>query len=207
MGRKICIAEGTNVNVPSNEIGGEALLVEPPVIAVGGGAHLHTVPSRGEARLDDAVAVDEDLACDGIDLQGVPHVRLQKLVDRVHRAQLPMRSDNEWFYTRMGLQPGPKSQSSVLQYFKLKLLLLAVAKSTFIKAPIKLNKFLVGASILRYLPMIDELVNTRVVRANVSLGELPQPIAGGVGGRREHALCPGAIRAHRREAELDRHRL
>jgi hypothetical protein len=53
------------------------------------------------------------------------------------------------------------------------------------------------------VPVVDELVDARVVGADVRLGELPQPVAGGVGGRREHPLGARAPVGHRREAQLD----
>ena len=51
--------------------------------------------------------------------------------------------------------------------------------------------------------MVDELVDAGVVGADVRLGELPQPVAGGVGGWREHPLGALAAVGHGRQAELD----
>ena len=99
--------------VPSDEIGGEALLVEAPELPVGEGAHLHAVAAGGEAGLDDAVAVDEDLPRQRVDLERVPHVRLEQLEDGVHRAQLPVRRDDERLHARVRPQPARTGSASI----------------------------------------------------------------------------------------------
>lgn len=63
-------------HAPADEVGGKALLVEAPEVFVGGGADLHAVPAGGEARFDDAVAAEEALASQRVDLHRVPHVRV-----------------------------------------------------------------------------------------------------------------------------------
>ena len=55
--------------------------------------------------------------------------------------------------------------------------------------------------------MVDELVDAGVVGADVRLGELPKPIAGGIGGRCEDALCPSVAGSHGRQTQLDGNRL
>lgn len=62
--------------MPAEEVGGEALEVEAPVVAVVGGADLAGDRARGEAGLDHPFGVDQALPRKRIDLQRVPHVRV-----------------------------------------------------------------------------------------------------------------------------------
>lgn len=63
--------------LPAEEIGRESLQVEAPKIFVSRRADFHAVATRGEARLDDSISIDQTLTGQGIDLKCVPHVGIQ----------------------------------------------------------------------------------------------------------------------------------
>ena len=97
----VCLINISWLLIPSNEISREAFHVKPPGVFVGRSADLHAVSAGCEAGFDDAVAIDETLPCQCIDLQSVSHVRIQKLENRMHCAQLPMCRKYKWFQASM----------------------------------------------------------------------------------------------------------
>lgn len=72
-------------DLPADEISGEALHVEAPEVFVSRRADLHAVTARSEAALNDSICINQTLASQGVDLQSVPHMRIQKLEYRMHR--------------------------------------------------------------------------------------------------------------------------
>lgn len=90
---------------PFDQVDRERLLVESPAILVRCGAQLHAVGMWGECHLDDAAPVDERLARRRIDLQGALEMRGQRLVQRVHRTQLPVCGYDYWLQHRVRPQP------------------------------------------------------------------------------------------------------
>lgn len=93
------------INIPSDEIGREAFLIEAPSALVRGCAHLHAVTAGGKARLDHTIDTYQALTSQCIDLQCVPHVRIQKLEDGMHCTHLPMSCQDERLQRRMRPQP------------------------------------------------------------------------------------------------------
>lgn len=70
--------------LPSDEISREALHVETPEVFIGSSTDVHAVSAGCEASLNHAISIDEALTSQSIDLKGVPHVRIQKLVNWMH---------------------------------------------------------------------------------------------------------------------------
>lgn len=71
------------------------------------GGHLHGVLPRVHGLLQEATGVEQYAPGQGVDLHVVLEVRVQELVDRVHRAQLPPRRDDERLHCRVREQPVP----------------------------------------------------------------------------------------------------
>lgn len=97
--------DGEERALPADEVGREALQVEPPVVTVVSSADLAGDRAGGEAGLDHSVGVDEALPCKRVDLERVPHVRVQELEDGVHCAHMPVRRQDERLHCCMRPQP------------------------------------------------------------------------------------------------------
>lgn len=91
-------------NVPFDEVSGERLIGEIP-ISVDGGGHFEGISSREDRRLKYSTGIDERMPRQGVDVDGVPEVRLQELVDRVECTELPVRRYRERFDHCVGVQP------------------------------------------------------------------------------------------------------
>jgi hypothetical protein len=100
--------------LPLDEIVGKSKLREVPGFVRLGG-HLHVVlagevgdlvyATEDAAVLPLVTRADDDLACDGVDVERLPEVRLEEPVDWVQHAQLPVRRDHDRLHGCVRVEP------------------------------------------------------------------------------------------------------
>lgn len=92
------------MNQPFDEVCRECLLGEVPV-SVDERRHFHGVSCWEDGYLKHSTCIDEDLPSQGVYVDCVAEMRLQKLVYRVERAQLSVGCNHKWLNHRVSVQP------------------------------------------------------------------------------------------------------
>lgn len=111
---KVAIVRSRICEKPFYQIYGKCVFGEVPV-PINKRRHLHRVSCWKDGYLEHTPCINEDLPSQGVYVDCVAEMRLQKLVYRVEHAQLSVRCNHERLYRCMSIQPAHKFEHIIIR--------------------------------------------------------------------------------------------